>query len=400
MLNWNNLKPPHSPIMAFLSGSSEPEKKQEAPKRISRAKATRIAKERQAAKRIHKAKVKLKELTVFIQQLAAMIDAGLPLATALEAVEEQQDDPAFRVIIRNVRSDIRGGSSFSEAIRKYPKAFPNLFINMVEAGEASGDLSGLMNQVAGYYEKSIKLATTVKGALMYPIGVVLAAVGIVIFLLKQVVPVFADMFADFGAELPALTRMLISSSNFIQEYGLLILALGVGGFFGLKHYFGTPRGRIVKDRMLAKMPIFGELLRKVNVSRFVRTYAILMQSGVPVLRCIDICSRASGNTFIEQACARISDKISQGGQFSEAIEEDGYIPNLVRYMSEAGERTGNVEKMFVNISNFYDDEVDALSAGMTALIQPLVVIFLGVVLGAIVAALFLPIFNMSSVIGG
>lgn len=385
--------------MAFLSGSSEADKKAPPPKNISRKKAKRLALETQAAKTIHKAKVKLKDLTVFIQQLAAMVDAGLPLATALEAVEEQQDSPAFRVIIRNVRIEISGGVSFSEALRKFPKAFPNLFVNMVEAGEASGDLSGLMNQVAGYYEKSIKLASTVKGALMYPVGVIAASICIVVFLLKKVVPVFAAMFADFGARLPLLTRILIGSSKFVEDYGLIILGLGVGIWYAIKRYVATPKGRIVKDTLISKVPVFGELLRKVNISRFVRTYAILIQSGVPVLRALEICSKASGNTFIEIACVRIIDKISQGGQFSDAIEEDGYIPNLVRYMSQAGERIGNVEKMFVNISNFYDDEVDALSAGMTALIQPMVVIFLGVILGAVVAALFLPIFNMSEIIG-
>ncbi len=390
--------------MNFLSGGSGPKevekRTQSVPKLLSAKKARQLALENKAAKNITKASVKLRDLTVFIQQLSSMIDAGLALATALEAIEEQQESPAFRVIIRNIRQDISGGSLFSEAIRKYPRAFPNLFISMVEAGEASGDLAKLMNQVAGYYEKSIKLSSTLKGALMYPIGVVLASTGIVIFLLKKVVPVFTKMFVDFGAKLPKPTQLLVDMSNLVQDYGLYLLVLVVGGVYVLRRYFKTPKGRVVKDTLILKVPVFGELIRKVTVSRFVRTYAILLQSGVPILRTVEICSKASGNTFIEQACVRITDKISQGGQFSEALEEDGYIPNIVRDMAKAGERTGDVERMFNNISDFYDDEVNAMSSGIAALIQPAVVIFLGVVIGGIVVALFLPIFSMADLVSG
>lgn len=360
----------------------------------------KLAKRRALEKKAGKKTIKLEELSVFTQQLAAMLDAGLPLVGALEALEDQTENPVFQIIIRNVRNEINAGRAFSEACRDYPKAFPNLFTSMVEAGEASGGLAEILEKTATYFEDSVKLQKQVKGAMVYPAVVIGLAVVLVNVLLIFVIPVFAEMFEGFGAELPKPTQFLIDLSNFLKGYIIFILAALFGAYAGIKKFTATPRGKVIKDNLLTKLPVVGELISKVNLSRFCRTYAILMRSGVPILKTLEIVSTASNNTFIERACRKISRHISSGGQVSEILEEDPYFPPMLKHMSKAGEQTGNVDGMLVKVADFYDAEVETLVGALTSLMEPLLITFLGVVIGGIVMAMFLPIFQLSSVVGG
>ncbi|MGB1126804.1 MAG: type II secretion system F family protein [Opitutales bacterium] len=361
--------------------------------------AQKLAKQKSYEKQAKRKKVKLEELTVFTQQLAAMLEAGLPLVGALEALEEQTENPVFQIIIRKVKNEVSAGRSFSEACAEYPKAFPNLFVSMVEAGEASGSLAEILDKTSTYFEDTVKLMKQVKGALVYPAVVIGLAIVLVNVLLVFVIPVFADMFTDFGAELPKPTQFLIGLSDFLKSY-IILLILGVFAILWvMKKFVATPRGRVIKDNIVTKLPVIGELVKKVNLSRFCRTYAILMRSGVPILKTLDIVSAASGNSFVERTCKNISKHISAGGQVSEVVAGDPYFPPMVKHMSRAGEQTGNVDGMLVKVADFYDAEVETLVAALTSLMEPLLITFLGVVIGGIVMAMFLPIFQLSSVVG-
>ncbi|MEO0796693.1 MAG: type II secretion system F family protein [Verrucomicrobiota bacterium] len=369
-------------------------------KKMSFAESQRLAKLKAYEKQAHRKKIKLDEITVFTQQISSMLEAGLPLVSALEALQDQTENPVFQIIIRDVRNDIAGGTSFSDAVRKFPKAFPNLFVSMVEAGEASGALADIMGKVALYFEESLALIKKVKSAMTYPIAVIGLAVILVNVLLIFVIPVFSEMFADFGAELPKPTQMLIDISNFLK-YNIHWIILGAVAFvWTLKRVTATPRGRRAKDVFFSKMPIIGNLSQKVNISRFCRTYAILLRSGVPILRTLEICSSASNNTFVENACVNFSRHISQGGQLSEIIADTPYFPSMVKHMAKAGEQTGNVDGMMNKIADFYDVEVNNIVESLTSLMEPILICVLGVIIGGIVMAMFLPIFQLSSVVGG
>jgi type IV pilus assembly protein PilC len=367
-------------------------------RKVSFWESQRLAKIKQYEKQARRKKVKLDQLTVFTQQLSSMLEAGLPLVSALEALQDQTEDPVFQIIIRNVRMDVSGGTSFSEAVAKYPNAFPNLFVSMVEAGEASGGLASILGKVAVYFEDTVKLIKQVKSAMTYPIAVILLAVGLVQVLLIFVIPVFADMFSSFGKELPKPTQLLIATSNFLKSYILYILAGLVLAWYGLKRLVKTPKGRRGKDVLIMKIPILGPLTQKISLSRFCRTYAILLRSGVPILRTLEIVSNASGNTYIERACKEISRNISQGGQLSETIAELPYFPPTVKHMARAGEQTGNVDGMMGKIADFYDAEIETTVDSLTSLMEPMLIVFLGVVIGSIVMAMFLPIFNLAGAV--
>ena len=382
--------------MATLSPASLNASKK---KKLSFAEGQRLAKQKSYEKQALRKKIKLQELTVFTQQLAAMLEAGLPLVTSLEALEDQTENPVFQVIIRNVRNDVSAGKSFSESCAVYPRAFPNLFISMVEAGEASGGLAEILDKTSVYFEETVKLIKQIKGAMTYPIAVIGLSIGLVNILLIFVIPVFAEMFADFGQELPKPTQILIDLSGFLKSY-IVFLIVGFAAFvWAFKRVVSTPKGRRIKDQALLKLPVIGELTRKVCLSRFCRTYAILMRAGVPILRTLEIVRKASDNTYIESACKEVSKHISQGGQVSEVLAIDPYFPPMVKHMTHAGEQTGNVDGMMVKVADFYDSEIDTLVAALTSLMEPLLICFLGVVVGGIVMAMFLPIFQLSSVVG-
>jgi type IV pilus assembly protein PilC len=299
-----------------------------------------------------------------------------------------------------VRNDISSGNSFSAAVKKFPKSFPTLFISMVEAGEASGALSEILGKVAGYFEASVKLSKKVKSALTYPVAVILLAIALVNVLLIFVIPVFAQMFKDFGSKLPAPTQALINVSDFLKAYWWLIAALVYGAYWLLNRFISTPRGRRIKDLTLVRAPIFGSLVHKIALSRFCRTYATLIRSGVPILRTLEIVASASNKVQIEDACTEISKHVSQGGQVSEVLAANTFFPPMMKHMVKAGEATGNVDGMMNKIADFYDTECDATVGALTSLIEPLLIVFLGVVVGGIVMAMFLPIFQMGAVAGG
>ena len=379
-------------IMATPATSAKPQSNVRA--------AQALAKQKALEKKAKTYKLDLGELSIFTSQLASLLQAGLPLVSCLEALQDQTEDQVFRIVIRDVRNDISTGTSFSASVKKFPKAFPNLFISMVEAGEASGGLAEILGKVAGYFESSVKLAKKVKSAMTYPVAVIGLAVALVNVLLIFVIPVFAAMFADFGAKLPLPTQMLIDLSNFMKAWWWA-LALGAYGiFYSVNKYTSTPVGRRQKDIFLVKAPIFGNMVHKIALSRFCRTYATLMRSGVPILRTLEIVSSASGKVQVEDACTEIAKHVSQGGQVSDIMAVNPFFPPMMKHMVKAGETTGNVDGMMNKIADFYDTEIDATVSALTSLIEPLLITFLGVVVGGIVMAMFLPIFQLGAVAGG
>lgn len=381
-----------------LLTQSAPSTKAAPPKKNSFAESQRLAKQKSYEKQARKKKIKLDALTVFTQQLASMLEAGLPLVSALKALQDQTENPVFKIIIRDVRNDIASGTSFSDAVRKFPNAFPNLFVSMVEAGEASGALADILAKVALYFNDSLALQKKVKSAMTYPIAVIGLAVVMVNVLLIFVIPIFAEMFSDFGSELPRPTQFLIDTSEFLQSYIVFIIIGLIALWKILGKLLKTPKGRRFKDKLIFMLPIAGKLSQKVNVARFCRTYATLLRSGVPILRSLEICSNASGNTFVEQACMEISKHISQGGQLSDVLAESTYFPSMVRHMARAGEQTGNVDGMMAKIADFYDMEVNNTVGALTSLMEPIMICVLGVIIGGIVMAMFMPIFQLSSAI--
>jgi type IV pilus assembly protein PilC len=359
-----------------------------------------LAKQKAFEKKAKTYKLDMAELSIFTGQLASLLQAGLPLVSCLEALQDQTEDQVFRVVIRDVRNDISTGTSFSAAVKKFPRSFNSLFVSMVEAGEASGGLAEILGKVAGYFESTVKLTKKVKSAMTYPIAVIGLAIALVNVLLIFVIPVFAAMFADFGAKLPAPTQMLIDLSNFMKSYWWAIGLGAYGVYFFFSKYVATPNGRRQKDQFLVKAPIFGNLVHKIALSRFCRTYATLMRSGVPILRTLEIVASASGKVQVEDACAEIAKHVSQGGQVSDIMAINPFFPPMMKHMVKAGETTGNVDGMMNKIADFYDTECDATVSALTSLIEPMLIVFLGVVVGGIVMAMFLPIFQLGAVAGG
>ncbi len=389
--------------MALLnSGSVSSAARANEPKKgaISVKAAQALAKQKTLEKKALKYKLPLGELALFTQQLASLLVAGLPLVQCLEALQDQTEDQVFRIVIRDVRLDISAGNSFSSAVKKFPNSFPNLFTSMVEAGEASGGLAEILGKVAGYFEATVKLSKKVKSAMTYPIAVIGLATALVNVLLIFVIPVFADMFKDFGAKLPAPTQFLIDLSNFLKAYFFYLCGIAYGVYWGIGKFVATPKGRRVKDKFLVRAPIFGNLVHKIALSRFCRTYATLIRSGVPILRTLEIVASASNKVQIEDACAEVAKHVSQGGQVSEVLAANEFFPPMMKHMVKAGEATGNVDGMMNKIADFYDVECEATVSALTSLIEPILIVFLGVVVGGIVMAMFLPIFQLGAVAGG
>jgi len=391
--------------MAIISGGSKgksAKKKSTAgkSKQSSFWASQQLAKQKAFEKKAKKYNLPLEELAIFTQQLASLLNAGLPLVQCLEALQDQTEDQVFRIVIRDVRAEISSGNSFSDAVKTFPKTFNTLFISMVEAGEASGALAEILGKVADYFESSVGLTKKVKSAMTYPIAVIGLAIALVNVLLIFVIPVFADMFADFGAQLPAPTQFLIDLSDFLKANILYLIGGLVVFWFIFKKIISTPKGRSIKDRVLVRAPIFGNLIHKIALSRFCRTYATLVRSGVPILRTLEIVSAASNKVQVEGACVEIAKHVSQGGQVSEVLASNTFFPPMMKHMVKAGESTGNVDGMMNKIADFYDAESEATVAALTSLIEPMLIVFLGVVVGGIVMAMFLPIFQLGAVAGG
>jgi len=357
------------------------------------------AKKKQQGAFAKEKKVKTDDLVIFTRQLATMVDAGIPLVHVLGILAEQIEKKSLRSVVGVVRQDIEAGMSFTNALSKHPVVFSDLFINMVRAGETSGMLAEVLDRLAAYMEKSASLARKIRSSLIYPAVVVSMAIIITAFLLIRVVPTFKGIFDILGGNLPFPTQVLIAVSNLLRKYFLLLAGFLIIGVFFLKKYISTEKGRYNFDNHKLKMPILGPLFRKLAVAKFSRTFSTLVKSGVSVLNALEIVSRTSGNKVIEEAVLNCSKSVRDGEPISRPLAKSGVFPPMVCRMISVGEQTGQLEKMLTKIADFYDEQVDAAAAGLTSLIEPLVIAFLGVVIGGIVVALFLPIFKMTELLG-
>jgi type IV pilus assembly protein PilC len=346
-----------------------------------------------------KGRVKSKDVVIFSRQFSTMISAGLPLIQCLDILSSQEQNKAFARVIRTIKEDIEGGSTLSDALRKHPKVFDELFINMIAAGEAGGILDTILNRLATYLEKSMKLKRKVKGAMTYPGVVLVMSVCIVTLLLVKVVPVFQSIFAGMGKELPFVTQSLIDLSSFVTNNSLYIVGALVIVIVGLVRFYQSEGGRYLFDRMIIKPPVIGPLMRKVAIAKFTRTLSTLISSGVPILDGLEIVSRTSGNKVVEKALMETRKNISEGKTIAEPLAATTVFPPMVVQMIAVGEATGSLDSMLTKIADFYDDEVEAAVAAMTSMLEPLLMVFLGGVVGGMIVAMYLPIFQLGSVVG-
>ncbi len=344
-------------------------------------------------------KVKDKDIVIFTRQLATMIDAGLPLVQCLEILGNQADNPVLKKTITTVRADVEGGSTYADALRKHPKVFDELYVNMVAAGEAGGILDTILNRLSKYIEKAMKLKKEIKSAMVYPAVIVTVAAAVITVLMVWVIPIFATIFTDFGGVLPLPTRLVIGASNFMKSYFYVVFgALGLA-LFGLRRYHKTPGGKKVLDTLFLKLPVLGDLIRKAAVAKFTRTLGTLISSGVAILEGLMIVAKTAGNKVVEEALMTARQSISEGKTLSEPLLKSKVFPPMVVQMIAVGENTGALDAMLNKIADFYDDEVDSAVANLTSLLEPLLMVFLGITIGFIVVAMYLPIFKMGAVVG-
>lgn len=346
-----------------------------------------------------KKKVPTLQIVIFTRQLSTMITSGLPLVQSLDILGAQIEDVNLRGIVREIKEKIEGGSRFADALRDYPQCFDQLFVNLVVAGEEGGLLDGVLQRLSVYMEKSEKLKSKVKSAMIYPISIVVVAVGVVFVLLIFVIPVFETMFKDMGATLPMPTQVVVNLSRAVKGGIIYIIAGVVGIFFAFKKYYQSQGGRKNIDRLILKLPIFGVLTIKASVARVTRTLATLLSSGVAILESLDIVAKVAGNKIVEEALVIAKERISEGRSMSEPLEQAGIFPPMVVQMVQVGESTGALDNMLNKIADFYEDDVDALVTNMTALMEPMIMAFLGVILGGLVVAMYLPIFKLGSAVG-
>src|SRR5918999_708872 len=339
-------------------------------------------------------KVNPKSLAVFVRQFSVMIDAGLPLVQCLEILGSQEEDKNFAETILATRSDVESGASLADAMKRHPKAFDALFTNMIAAGEAGGILDAILKRLATYIEKAVKLKGQVKSAMVYPVAVIVIAVVVVAVILWKVIPTFATLFAGLGAELPLPTRVVIAASNNLVRFGPFIIVGLIALVFGVRSYYGTPGGRMVIDRFILRLPIFGLLMRKIAVARFCRTLSTLLASGVSILEALDITARTSGNAIIEEAILTTRKSIERGETIAQPLKDTAVVPPMVVQMISVGEATGALDTMLAKIADFYEEEVDVAVAGLLTLLEPLMIALLGGVVGGIVIAMYMPIFSL------
>lgn len=343
--------------------------------------------------------IREKEIAIFTRQFSVMIDAGLPLVQCLDILGQQQEHKGFQKVILQVRQDVESGSSLAEAMRKHPQAFDELYVNMVAAGEAGGILDTILQRLANYIEKSVKLKAQVRSALMYPAAVITIAVIVVYIILWKVIPVFATLFESLGGRLPFLTQLIVSISRFIGRFWWLIFLLVGASIFAIVQYRRTENGRYQTDRLLLKTPVIGMLLRKIAVARFCRTLATLLSSGVAILESLEITARTAGNAVIQEAVLKVRKEVEEGKTLAEPLQRTEQFPPMVCQMIGVGEQTGAMDTMLSKIADFYEDEVDRAVEGMMKLIEPIMIAILGVIIGTIVIAMYLPMFSLISQIG-
>ncbi len=345
-----------------------------------------------------RSKIKEDDLVIFSRQLSTMIDSGIPILQALDALQEQITHPGFKGVVVAVRDDIQMGSSLSVSFAKHPRAFDTLFVNMVKVGETGGVLSQILDRIASYLEKSLKLKRKVQSAMIYPAVVVSMAIIITVLLLVKVVPTFAGIYTSFNHELPAMTKALINMSNLLQHNLLGVIAGAIVFGFLLNRAYNTDKGRLYIDSFVLKMPIFGDIIRKVAIARFSRTLSILLQTGVPILESFDIVGKSSGNRVIEGVIETVKENVREGESIATPLLKSGVFPPMVTRMISIGEKSGQLEKMLTKIADFYDDQVDTAVNGLTSIIEPLIIGVLGIVVGFIVIALFMPIISITTII--
>lgn len=344
-------------------------------------------------------KVTQKDIVVFTRQFATMIDAGLPLVQALDILSTQVENKTLGKALATIKADVESGATYADALSRHPKHFSELYVNMVAAGEAGGILDTILNRLAAYIEKAMKLAKKVKGALVYPTTISVVAVVIVAVILVFVVPVFQEMFQALGGSLPLPTKIVVVISNFLKGIGGLIILVSLVGFFVfLSRFKKTKKGRLIFDKAVLKLPIFGELLQKVAISKFTRTMGTLTSSGVPILDGLEITAKTSGNKVIENAIMDVRTAVTEGKTLAEPLTKAKVFPPMVTHMIAVGESTGAIDSMMAKIADFYDDEVDNTVANLTAMMEPLLMVFLGTTVGFIIVAMYLPIFRMITLI--
>ncbi|GAB4229094.1 MAG: type II secretion system F family protein [Deltaproteobacteria bacterium] len=344
--------------------------------------------------------VSRKELAIFTRQFATMIDAGLPLVQCLDILGAQQENATFKKVILKIKEDVESGSTFADALSKHPRVFDPLFVNLVAAGEVGGILDTILSRLADYIEKAMKLAKKIKGAMVYPSTIVAVAVVVTIVLLLYVIPIFAKMFSDFGQALPGPTQFVLALSGYTRKYFLVVVVFFFTLGFLFRWYYHTENGRRNVDRLLLRLPVVGSLLQRIAVARFSRTLGTMVSSGVPILESMDIVARTAGNKVIEEAIVKARGSISEGKTIAEPLADSKVFPVMVTQMVGVGEATGALDAMLNKIADFYDEEVDSAVEALTALLEPMLMIFLGVVIGGLVIAMYLPVFKLAGAVGG
>lgn len=345
-------------------------------------------------------KITDKDVVILTRQLATMIDAGLPLVQCLDILGSQTENKALAKVVAQVRTDVESGATFADALKKHPKVFDNLYVNMVAAGEAGGILDTILQRLAAYMEKFAKIKRQVKSAMIYPAVIVFVAVAVVSLLMIVVVPMLAGMFADMGQALPWPTRIVITISNFLKSFWWLMIIAIVGFFIGLRQFRKTEKGLTLTDGIALKVPVFGSLIQRVSVAKFTRTLGTLLTSGVPILEGLLIVSRTAGNKIVEMAVLTTRQSVSEGKTLAEPLSKAKVFPPMVTQMIAVGEATGALDNMLNKIADFYDEEVDSAVAALTALLEPMLMIFLGVTVGFVIIAMYMPIFQMGALAGG
>jgi len=346
-----------------------------------------------------KKRVRQKDLVLFSRQLSTLIGAGVPIVQGLTILVNQIDNPAFKEVISSVREDIESGTSITEALNRHPTVFSELYVNMVRSGELGGILDVILERLSGYLEAAARLRGKIKSAMFYPAVIALVAGGITTFLMIVVVPAFVKIFEQAGAQLPLPTRMLLMVSNFLRHYIIFIIIGLIVFVVGLRQYYKTEAGSMRIDRLLLRLPIFGTLLRKIAIAKFTRTFGTLVKSGVPILQALDTVAKTSGNRVIEKAVLAAKESIREGERISEPLKASGTFPPMVIQMISVGEETGNLDAMLSKIAEFYEQEVDAAVSGLTSMIEPVVVVFMGIIIGAIAVSMYMPMFQLGALVG-
>ena len=343
-------------------------------------------------------KVKESDIILFARQFSTMIDAGLPIIQCLDILHSQQKNATFKKMLKQIKESVEGGATLAEALKKFPKHFDDLFVNMISAGEAGGILDAILRRLAAYMEKAARLKSKVKGAMTYPLVTLAIAVLVLAVILIFVIPVFEEMFADFGSELPAPTQLVVAMSDLVKSKILYLIGALVLFVIAFKKYYATEKGQDTIDAFVLKLPVFGMLLRKVAVAKFTRTMGTMLSSGVAILEALDIVAKTAGNRSIEKAIYSVRSGIAEGRTMADPLNESGVFPPMVCQMISVGESTGALDAMLEKIADFYDEEVDQAVENMTALIEPVMLVFLGVTIGGLVVAMYLPIFKMAGAI--